>query len=347
MVWGPNQRPQPGNQNSGPQADTPAQQPGGGGGTQTPQAPTAPGGGALTSPVFSGDHVLENIAKGNGTLRKGARGPAVRALQNYLTQVGLGSMLGRAGADGDFGNGTVDAVKAWQKANGLGADGVVGRDTLTAMDKNPNQVQAPAPAASNANASSTSAPTAGPAGSRNGGLPKDFQQVWDAHPHNYLADSSQNTDSGDLQVAQGWNPDTYSNTCAIRMSIMWNQLGGDYKITREKAKAAGLDPGRIPYSRKTGFYYILSAKEMWIYVEKYYGKPHMQWPANGRRFKTSAEFDEAYRTEIEPQISGRKGLVAFDKIFGYSGTGHVDVFNGTQLSDGSWYPCQALKVWFL
>ena len=346
MVWGPSQRPQPGNQNQGPQTDASTQQPGGGASAQTPQAPTVPGGGALTNPTFSGDHVLESIAKGNGALRKGAKGPAVRALQSYLTQVGLGTMLGRAGADGDFGSGTVTAVKAWQKANSLGADGVVGKDTLTAMDRNTAQVQAPQ-AQTPTNPQANSAPSAGPAGSNNGGLPKDFQAMWDAHPHNYQTDGTQNTDSGDLQVAQGWNPDTYSNTCAIRLSIMWNQLGGRYKITREKAKAAGLDPGRIPYSAKTGFYYILSAREMWIYMEKYYGKPHMQWPANGRRFKNSGEFDAEFRSKIEPEIAGRKGVVAFDKIFGFSGTGHVDIFNGSQLSDGSWYPAQALKIWFI
>ncbi len=344
MVWGPTNRPQPGQQQQGPQTGPHA--PGGGGPAQTPQAPAAPGGGALSNPLFSGDHVLEQVAKGNGTLRKGSRGPAVRALQTYLSSVGLGSMLGRAGPDGDYGTGTVNAVKAWQKAKGLGDDGVVGADTLARMDKDTAQVQAPQPTTQNA--ANTSAPSAGAPGSRNGGLPADFQKMWDAHPHNYLADSSQNIDSAKLQEQQGWSPDQYSNTCAIRLSIMWNQLGGGYRLTPEKAKAAGLDPGRLPYSRKTGWYYILSAKEMWMYMEKHMGKPHAQWPANGKRFKDGAAFDEEFRSKIEPEIAGRKGVVAFDKIFGYSGTGHVDIFNGTQLSDAaSWYPCQSLKVWYI
>ena len=128
---------------------------------------------------------------------------------------------------------------------------------------------------------------------------------------------------------------------------MWNQLGGDYKITKAKAEAAGIPSGRLPYSRKTGFYYILSAKEMWQYVEKHFGKAHKEWPKNGRRYKNAEEFQKDFDAEIEPLVAGRKGLVAFDKIFGYSGTGHVDVFDGKRLSDGSWYPSQAIKLWFL
>lgn len=344
MVWGNQNRQRP-DQQTGPQQNTNADPQGGG--QQQPTPPQSPGGGALSNPIFSGDHVLESIAQGNGTLRAGARGPAVRALQTYLIQAGLGTHLGRWGADGSFGNGTTNAVRAWQTARGLASDGVIGKDTLSAMDKDTSTVNAPAPGQQQTPAGGATTQAGGPSGSRNGGLPDDFQQVWDAHPHNYLPDASQNTASDDLQVAQGWRPDEFSNTCAIRMSIMWNQLGGDYKITREKAKAAGIPAGRIPYSRKTGWYYILSAKEMWTYVEKHFGKPHQQWPENGRRFKNAQEFQTAFDSEIEPVVSGRKGLVAFDKIFGYSGTGHVDVFNGKQLSDGSWYPSQALKVWYL
>ena len=67
-------------------------------GRQGTVRPATPGGGALSNSLFSGDHVLETIAKGNGTLRRGARGPAVRAIQQYL--IASGYNLGRSGADG-------------------------------------------------------------------------------------------------------------------------------------------------------------------------------------------------------------------------------------------------------
>ena len=52
--------------------------------------------------------------------------------------------------------------------------------------------------------------------------------------------------------------------------------------------------------------------------------------------------------QIRDAVAGKKGIVAFDKIFGYSGTGHVDIFNGEQLSDATnWYPARALKIWFV
>ncbi|WPB77391.1 peptidoglycan-binding protein [Archangium violaceum] len=59
------------------------------------------------------------------TLREGARGEPVRALQNRLNQLGFNAGT----ADGAFGPKTEAAVKAFQKAKGLTADGVVGPKT--------------------------------------------------------------------------------------------------------------------------------------------------------------------------------------------------------------------------
>lgn len=60
-------------------------------------------------------------------LRKGAKGDNVKALQILL--IGRGYSCGSYGADGDFGNATYNAVKAYQKDKGLSVDGICGPKT--------------------------------------------------------------------------------------------------------------------------------------------------------------------------------------------------------------------------
>ena len=62
-------------------------------------------------------------------LRSGAEGPEVLALQQRLTE--LGYWLGTA--DANYGSLTVQAVMAFQKANGLGRDGIAGPATLATL----------------------------------------------------------------------------------------------------------------------------------------------------------------------------------------------------------------------
>ncbi len=61
--------------------------------------------------------------------REGASGAGVRALQTKLRQLGYYT----GAIDGDYGAGTVSAVKAFQRANNLTADGVAGGNTLSIM----------------------------------------------------------------------------------------------------------------------------------------------------------------------------------------------------------------------
>ena len=60
-------------------------------------------------------------------LSKGSKGDKVRVLQELL--LGRGYDLGTYGADGDFGETTHRRVVAFQVANGLTADGIVGENT--------------------------------------------------------------------------------------------------------------------------------------------------------------------------------------------------------------------------
>ena len=63
------------------------------------------------------------------TLKKGAKGDRVKALQKVLKSKGFSPGT----IDGDFGNGTEAAVIAFQKSKGLLADGIVGSQTLSAL----------------------------------------------------------------------------------------------------------------------------------------------------------------------------------------------------------------------
>lgn len=66
-------------------------------------------------------------------LQKGAQGEQVKTLQRLL--IALGYDLGKYGADGDFGDATDKAVRAFQKARGLVADGIVGLNTWNELLK--------------------------------------------------------------------------------------------------------------------------------------------------------------------------------------------------------------------
>lgn len=61
----------------------------------------------------------------------GDRGFAVKKVQELLVKSGF---LKDKDVDGIFGRGTEKAVKDFQKANGLGADGIVGKNTWKALE---------------------------------------------------------------------------------------------------------------------------------------------------------------------------------------------------------------------
>ncbi len=93
----------------------------------TPAKPTA----RLHSALFAGREQLEAIAQGRTTLRRGAEGPAVMALQQALLQLGFRLP---AGVNGMFDLGVEQAIQEFQRGLGLGDDGVVGPLTLKKID---------------------------------------------------------------------------------------------------------------------------------------------------------------------------------------------------------------------
>ncbi len=71
-----------------------------------------------------------NTSTDDDSLRKGATGSAVKDLQTKLKKLGFYN----ASIDGDYGDTTVAAVKAFQKKHNLTADGVAGSETLKKLD---------------------------------------------------------------------------------------------------------------------------------------------------------------------------------------------------------------------
>lgn len=69
---------------------------------------------------------------GHALIRKGSKGAEVKQAQELLMAAGYA--LPKYGADGDFGSETVTAVKDFQRAHGLEADGIIGTQTWAALE---------------------------------------------------------------------------------------------------------------------------------------------------------------------------------------------------------------------
>lgn len=68
----------------------------------------------------------------SAVLRKGSTGAAVKTMQAML--IACGYSCGDSGADGDFGSGTLSALKAFQRANKLVVDGEYGPASKAALE---------------------------------------------------------------------------------------------------------------------------------------------------------------------------------------------------------------------
>ncbi|MCB1742231.1 MAG: peptidoglycan-binding protein, partial [Gammaproteobacteria bacterium] len=99
----------------------------------------------LTAPRFHGNRQLEAAYDDEITLKQGRTGTAIRILQQAL--VDLGYVLPRFGVDGDFGDETEAAVRAFQVDTGAQVDGLVGPETMGHLDARvQGQHVAPTPA---------------------------------------------------------------------------------------------------------------------------------------------------------------------------------------------------------
>ena len=85
------------------------------------------GGAPTPQPAPAGWELSRLLKRTSQTMK----GEDVRAMQTAL--IARGYSCGNSGADGAFGDGTRDAVKRFQKANGLKADGIIGKDTCAKL----------------------------------------------------------------------------------------------------------------------------------------------------------------------------------------------------------------------
>jgi len=82
-------------------------------------------------PVDKGEDNNVPTIEGLPQLSKGSKGEVVRAAQILL--IGRGYTCGSYGADGDFGNATLAAVKNFQRVHNLAVDGIIGAETWAAL----------------------------------------------------------------------------------------------------------------------------------------------------------------------------------------------------------------------
>ena len=86
---------------------------------------------ALLVLVMLAPFALTSSAFAAQTLRRGARGSAVMTLQTALKDLGYYTKA----VDGIYGSGTVAAVRAFQAASGLKADGIAGPKTMAKLNE--------------------------------------------------------------------------------------------------------------------------------------------------------------------------------------------------------------------
>ncbi|MBX3471817.1 MAG: type VI secretion system amidase effector protein Tae4 [Planctomycetes bacterium] len=114
--------------------------------------------------------------------------------------------------------------------------------------------------------------------------------------------------------------DNYANTCAIRVSRTLNLSGQPIKPAEGLLTVRGGDGKR----------YALRMKELTNYLKARWGKPQVSVKKpNGDKSK----FD------------GKKGVISFLGIPGYTGGGHIDLWDGAQTQTGDYFDSNEVLLW--
>jgi peptidoglycan hydrolase-like protein with peptidoglycan-binding domain len=93
---------------------------------------------ALNAARFRDNAQLQAAARNAPALQFGAEGEHVQILQRALIELGLAMPVSTSHnavlPDGIYGQETVGAVRQFQQREGLGVDGVAGKQTMTRLD---------------------------------------------------------------------------------------------------------------------------------------------------------------------------------------------------------------------
>lgn len=92
------------------------------------ESTTGQSSGAATENTPAASNPYGKVSDTTGNIGVGSSGTKVKAIQYALNKLGFGNS-GTVDCDGIFGSGTQNAVRAFQMAMGIGADGIVGDET--------------------------------------------------------------------------------------------------------------------------------------------------------------------------------------------------------------------------
>lgn len=171
--------------------------------------------------------------------------------------------------------------------------------------------------------------------------------MWANHPH--IEESSH-----DVCIRLGLPTEINGekvNTCAIRLSDMFNRL--KFPVTPQNYKDLGNYEGRQPWKgKKTKKYYIPAANEMIRWLHRQFSKPTRLFGP----YSTLAKY-EAAKPSLMRYVADKQGIVGISSLgmkdhtgeaYKKGKTGHVDIFDGFDMSASEeWYPGKYIYIWVL
>lgn len=154
------------------------------------------------------------------TLKNGSRGDDVKQLQNSLINAGY-NLTG--GADGVYGSYTANAVKQYQKANGLIVDGIAGNQTLSHLYGSQTS-------SDNGATNNTNSPTSGAETNAEASKPVNYGEIASQLAYDPSKDTAYNNALSALQAAQQQKP-TYAGKYDQQLDAIYNKIMGreDFK----------------------------------------------------------------------------------------------------------------------